>query len=511
MASSMLRATLSCAVLLLSSTGCGSDESSANGGGAGASAGSANGGTSGAAGTTSGGAGAGAGGTSAAGASGGAGDAGASAGTAGASGGGGTPGTITECDGNCRYVRAAATGSGDGSNWDDAYPDLPADLVRGQIYFVAAGDYATYEFDDAADGTTTIRILRATAADHGDASGWDESYAAGEAAFGELVFSAPYVEFDGRGATRAVGGFQSTVVDIAADAVTFANTDVDGAFELTADQHTGGACTAMNVAGNEVVIRGNHIHDAADDGVSVSGSSNLSFEGNEVDHLYGCGTDGGCGPCYNGHSDGLEIYAVQDSEFVGNFLHDVASTSTFFFGNWADELGDGPNDYCSNILLANNLMYNPDTGFVAYIEDAVGVRLYNNTIWGAHQGAYGGLSVGMNVDDLTLVNNVILSINFAHIGGSFDAAQHHSAYNLFGISLGQWTDDATDFVAVDPKFEGIPDADGAKVDNPTPEDFTPQTPSPMRDSGTSDSAYAIPSSDFFGTTRDATPNVGAIE
>ncbi len=507
MSSSKLRALTSYALLLVAAQGCGSDEDGGSpaAGGAGASSGGA----------ASGGAGAGGSGTP--GGNGGnpsggnAGSAGASAGSSGTGGSGGTPAEVTECDGNCHYVREAASGSGDGSNWDDAYSDLPAELVRGHVYFIAAGAYAAYEFDDAADGTTPIRVLRATAGDHGDASGWQATYAEGEASFGELVFSAPYVEFDGRKATHVVGGFESTVVDISADAVTFANTDVDGAFATTNDLHTGGACTGMNVAGNDVVVSGNRIHDAADDGVGVSGSSNFSFTGNEVDHLYGCGTDGGCGPCYNGHSDGIEIYALSDSEFVGNFLHDVASTSTFFFGNWADELGDGPNDYCSNILLANNIMYNPETGFVAYIEDAVGVRLYNNTIWGAHQGAYGGLAVGVNVDDLELVNNVILSVNFAHLTGSFDAAQHHSAYNLFGISLGQWTNDATDFVALDPKFEGIPDADGAKVDNPTPEDFTPQTPSPMRDSGTSDSAYAIPDSDFFGIARDATPNVGAIE
>ena len=53
-------------------------------------------------------------------------------------------------------------------------------------------------------------------------------------------------------------------------------------------------------------------------------------------------------------------------------------------GNWADTLGNGAADYCENILIANNVLYNPETGFVLYIEDARGVRLLHNTIWGLH-------------------------------------------------------------------------------------------------------------------------------
>ncbi|HEX5100265.1 MAG TPA: right-handed parallel beta-helix repeat-containing protein, partial [Polyangiaceae bacterium] len=297
---------------------------------------------------------------------------------------------------NCHYVRADASGSGDGSTWTDAYPELPKMLTRAHVYFVASGEYPAHDFDDAPSGDARIRIVRATAADHGTSSGWDDAYAAGECLFGELAFKRAGYDFEGRGALRVAGDFQGTVVRIAGDATHFSGVDVDGGFLMSEGKHTSGACTGMEISGDDVVVSGNRVHDIADDGVVVGGNSRLRFEGNEIDRLMGCGTDGDCGPCDNGHSDGLELYAVHDSEFVGNFAHDIASTSTFFFGNWADELGDGPADYCENILLANNVLYNPDTGFVVYLEDVRGVTLVGNTIWGQHQGRYGGLAVGVN-------------------------------------------------------------------------------------------------------------------
>jgi len=424
---------------------------------------------------------------------------------AGAAGGGEAP---TVCDANCHYVQA--DGSGDGSSWANAASTLPDELTRGHVYFVAGGSYPAHVFDDPPSGELRIRIVRATLDDHGTSEGWDAAFAASQSVFGELDFRQSGYDFEGRGAVRAVGDFQGTVVRIAGDGTHLSGVDVDGAFSLEAGMHTGGACTGMEISGDDVVVRGSRVHDIADDGVVVGGNQHLLFEGNEIDSLYGCGTDGDCGPCDNGHSDGLEIYAVHDSQFVGNFAHDIASTSTFFFGNWADELGDGPADYCENILLANNVLYNPDTGFVAYLEDVRGVTLVGNTIWGAHQGRYGGLAIGVNVSGLDIYDNVILSINHEHLASTFNPAEHHGDYNLFGVSLDQWMDAEHDVVALDPGFTAIPDADGAKVDDPLPADFTPTAASPLNGAGSSDAAE-LPARDFFGTLRASPPTIGAIE
>ena len=119
-----------------------------------------------------------------------------------------------------------------------------------------------------------------------------------------------------------------------------------------------------------------------------------------------------------------------------------------------------------------------------WLDDAVGVQVFDNVFWGQKQGAYGGLSIGQNVKGLDLVNNVVLSVNYTHIGGSYDPAEHHGDYNFFGTSLGQWQDGAHDKVGADPGFTAIPDQSGAKVNDPTPDMFVPKAGSPLIDSGT---------------------------
>lgn len=482
-------------------------------GGAGAGAGSAsgatgNGGTSGA--TGNGGNGPGAGGVGNVGGAGGVGNVGG----VGGSGADAAPPPV--CDSTCHFVRQGATGSGDGSDWTNAFTDLPATLVRGDTYYVADGTYAKYTFDDAVSGTANVTVLKATASRHGTDTGWQSGYGDGSATFGPLQVRTDYTVIDGQAASGFIvaGEFQGSAVSIGADHVTLANTEIDGKFVAdSGGQHTGGSCTGLDIGGaSNVTVQGVHVHDVADDGVSISDSSSVLFTQNTVHALHACGTDGGCGPCYNGHSDGIEAYHVADSEFSRNFIYDVRSTSTFFFGNWADSLGNGPADYCKNLLLVNNVFYAPEVGLVAYIQDVDGVDVFNNVFWGIHQGSYGGLSVGLHVTKLRLYNNVILSINMAHVGATFDPAEHHGDYNLFGIDVGQWTNSANDRVVADPGFVGISGLDGPAVTNPQVTDFMLKSTSACIDKGTpGDASLTIPTTDFTGQPRSGTPDIGAYE
>ena len=83
---------------------------------------------------------------------------------------------------NMHYVRAGATGSGTGSDWTNAFTDLPASLIRGDTYYIAAGIYGGHTFNDALSGTQVIEIRAVTVADHGTDAGWLASYV-GEALF----------------------------------------------------------------------------------------------------------------------------------------------------------------------------------------------------------------------------------------------------------------------------------------------------------------------------------------
>ncbi|HEY2930643.1 MAG TPA: hypothetical protein VGK99_02780, partial [Acidobacteriota bacterium] len=71
-----------------------------------------------------------------------------------------------------RYVREGATGNQTGSDWTNAYTQLPAVLVRGDVYYVADGNYSGYTFDDPVSGSSLITIKKATQSDHGADTGW---------------------------------------------------------------------------------------------------------------------------------------------------------------------------------------------------------------------------------------------------------------------------------------------------------------------------------------------------
>jgi hypothetical protein len=137
------------------------------------------------------------------------------------------------------YVRAGATGSGNGSDWTNAYPSLPATLVRGDTYYVAGGTYPSYNFDDAVSGTSIITIKKATASDHGTATGWQDTYGTAQASFPGLIFKTGYYNFNGvtgggPGAWETGLGFKvkSTyhTIDFTGTVsnVTIAHTDIEG-------------------------------------------------------------------------------------------------------------------------------------------------------------------------------------------------------------------------------------------------------------------------------------------
>ncbi|NLM96334.1 MAG: glycoside hydrolase family 5 protein [Halanaerobiaceae bacterium] len=87
-------------------------------------------------------------------------------------------------DGNpVYYVRYKANGKNDGSDWENAWRQLPDVLERGATYYIAAGEYPSYQFDDPEDGDAYIIIKKSTPDDHGTDVGWKNGYGTGVALF----------------------------------------------------------------------------------------------------------------------------------------------------------------------------------------------------------------------------------------------------------------------------------------------------------------------------------------
>jgi hypothetical protein len=114
---------------------------------------------------------------------------------------------------SARYVRAGAQGSGTGTDWRNAYRALPAALTRGYTYYVADGNYADYNFDDAESGSAVITLKKATAGEHGTDEGWAPAYGLGTARFTGLSFATGHYVIDGAVGTPGQEAYGFEVYD----------------------------------------------------------------------------------------------------------------------------------------------------------------------------------------------------------------------------------------------------------------------------------------------------------
>lgn len=101
-----------------------------------------------------------------------------------------------------RCFGVSATGSGDGSNWNNmaAYANVNSVLTRAgsDVGYLSEGIMPSVDLFWATSGTNRIGIKKATAADHGPATGWADSIGDGPTIWNEgFVNNASYFDFDG--------------------------------------------------------------------------------------------------------------------------------------------------------------------------------------------------------------------------------------------------------------------------------------------------------------------------
>src|SRR6478736_3487534 len=95
------------------------------------------------------------------------------------------------------YIHAGATGTGNGTDWNNAYVSVPEKLVRGDIYYIAAGSYGRWTFSTSVNGGSFCTLKRATVADHGTSTGWSDSFAKGTADFTYILIYTGNLLVDG--------------------------------------------------------------------------------------------------------------------------------------------------------------------------------------------------------------------------------------------------------------------------------------------------------------------------
>ena len=112
----------------------------------------------------------------------------------------------------CHVITPTGSGSMSGSDWNNACSAFKgscsvSSLVRGDSYYVAAGDFrpTQYSFNTPDAAAATITIIAPTAANHCTDTGWNASTMQGQAKFAPMQFTTDYWILNGSYRSTASG------------------------------------------------------------------------------------------------------------------------------------------------------------------------------------------------------------------------------------------------------------------------------------------------------------------
>ena len=336
------------------------------------------------------------------------------------------------------YVRAGATGSKNGTDWNNACTWFvgscaPSSLVRGDTYYVASGSYtsATVDLNTPESGTLVITIKKATVADHGTSVGWSDSLASGPAKLIQdssqnsvINFSTGYWIVDGQ--TGGGPGSWKTGFGFYIDTTRVSNP----APGIGTNDNISGHITVQHVE-----VEGNHgdgagSGSAANDGISAGLTNNMTYS-----HMYV--HDQGRVPIFWRASNSTIQYSwMARNESVPSQHSEGASiwsgTSTrvsnliFAYDVWEDIEGTGVIVYAGDgLLVYGNLFfttsaYDPARGGIGNgsvttwtVDGATGVKVYNSTF----ADLVGGGGIRFPTTSAISFNNEALNNIFLNMGG----------------------------------------------------------------------------------------------
>ncbi len=371
------------------------------------------------------------------------------------------------------FINGSGSDSNDGSDWANARRFLPAVLARGTTYYIGAGYFGNYTFNDAPN-TTKIIIKKATLADHGTETGWNVAYE-GRAEWGNISFSSTsHIDFIG-GATNQTRiqhngpSPASAVVTISGCSnVRFDYCEFDGM-----NGGLGNVCTSVfNIQNNSYIwIEHSTIHNANDDIIVSYSNDHMYLRWNRVHTAYSAA---------GAHSDGIELYNCDDCEIIGNLFYDCGSDACVFTANWDSAT-------CDRLFFANNIFYNSGQSYYAcYLNQTTDCKFYNNIVWGFFGGSSvqdAGLAIEQTNDGMDLRNNILAGITTGTGQPTSWNPSNTGDYNILWGNINGYQTGSNDIIGVDPEFTGVP-LNGS-IANPSIADFAPtDETAPTVDSGT---------------------------
>ena len=359
-----------------------------------------------------------------------------------------------------RHVTTTGAGSRDGSSWHNACDGFTgacstANLVRGDVYFVADGDYTSDgppTFSKPASGALRIWIRKATRLDHGASSGWTDDMGDGVAIFDAVSFVGPYWTLDGqvgsgrsgfgfkivpsncRGATVVMGinlGRNNSGMHVEHVEVAHCGEDLlrDGSTSLTRCLPDGacgfqsdGIYSCNSSPTRDLQIRHAYIHDVTRDGITLCSVDDVLIEFVRIERNHGI--DAGS------HGQGIAFIAppMKNATIRNSVFADVVGTAAIAW------LGANGMTY-SDMSVYGNVFYNSDPERYWYSPNVlygrVGVhqtrfRIYNNTFHNIVKAKTG--LWGTTVTDSEVRNNIYVDSDFSSNPPATGVTYSHNFY-----------------------------------------------------------------------------------
>lgn len=398
------------------------------------------------------------------------------------------------------YVRDGGTATGtqgrdtNGGSWSQAYDQLSTaetNCPRGDTIYVADGTYNGVTLNTAVSGTARITIKKATVADHGTETGWDNTYGDGQASFGTFSVETGYWTINGQTRdesnppyswlTEAAYGFRignPTVEGNAIECRTFGSPAFDGlevaytwleAYNQTITEGTptlSAHAIHFYLGGGSGAYDGVHLHhNLATDGVNHF----IMHDTNQALIEYNAFTAGQS--TGDNHGESVNLYfTTTDSTVRYNYFKETymavghAATAVitqccnaathYIYGNLFDSyqtggadgfIGFGVNGAnsgdCVNCYIVNNTIVHGRGGGVPYayvsFPDGSGNRLQNNLFFdsgnapGADLGTGGTISHngygGSSSDGTNAQTSIATSIFVDYAGDNYKLASGTTA------------------------------------------------------------------------------------
>ncbi|QHS50705.1 hypothetical protein [Edaphobacter sp. 12200R-103] len=327
----------------------------------------------------------------------------------------------------CHAVGPTGAGDGSGSNWANRMNNLPRTLTRGDVYYLADGDYGKYTFSTPNSGTTTITIKKAQSYDYGRASdgctndissGWNPStMGAGQANWGEFYggTSTPqpgYLILDGNGKTTVTGcGIAPTAATSASDCglkIT-ASQGQDSDFDIGANNNDGQHRTSSWTIRYFEILGGGDANNGAqsEEEIRCRGACDNFL----VDHAYF-------------HDTGCDFFKVPwTTAFTvqNSYIRQNMSSATCHGQLWYSEVNISNVDFHSNIIQDIQ-----GTGIWVCLTgcQSTNINIYNNALWrtagsnrpGTSNGIFSCINSGNRCTNWSFIGNTVVNYTADYAG-----------------------------------------------------------------------------------------------